>query len=183
MQPSIPWSSSVSAFVIERMAIIHSLKYNVLFSFVVPLLSLIAICCHLLSLIVSLVVTPYHSLYHSLSLVVILCHSLSLVVTRCYSLSLVVIRCYSLYHSLSVVFIRCHSLYYSLSLVVIRCPSLSLDVPLVCLFINNQIFRSGHLQLFFKIGVLKIFALITGKHLCWSLFLIKWETWIIEAYL
>ena len=33
--------------------------------------------------------------------------------------------------------------------------------------------RSIRPQMFFKIGVLKIFANFTGKHLCWSLFLIK----------
>ena len=33
--------------------------------------------------------------------------------------------------------------------------------------------RSSHLQMFFKICVLKSFANFTGKHLCWSLFLKK----------
>ena len=33
--------------------------------------------------------------------------------------------------------------------------------------------RRSHLQIFFKIGVLEIFVNSTGKHLCWSLFLIK----------
>ena len=64
MQPSIPWSNSVSLFVIEMMAMIHSLKCTVPFSFAVHcshLLSLIAIRCHS--------VTHFHSLYH-LSLVV-----------------------------------------------------------------------------------------------------------------
>ena len=78
----------------------------------------------------------FHSMYHcchSLSLIAIYCHSMSLVVW------LVVTLCHSLYHSLSLVVICCHSLYYSLSLVVIRCHSLSLDVPLVCLFINDNI--------------------------------------------
>ena len=78
--------------------------------------------------------------FHSLSLVV------PLVVTRCHllyhSLSLVVIRCHSLYHSLSLVVplvvIRCHSLSLVVSIIVIRCHSLSLDVPLVCL-INDHI--------------------------------------------
>ena len=76
MQPSIPWSSCVSVFVIERMVIIHFLKCTVPFSFVVPLLSLAVTHCHLLSLVVILAVTGcttrchllYHSLYHSLSL-------------------------------------------------------------------------------------------------------------------
>ena len=31
--------------------------------------------------------------------------------------------------------------------------------------------------MFFKIGVLKIFANFTGKHLCWSLFLVKLQAW------
>ena len=33
--------------------------------------------------------------------------------------------------------------------------------------------RSSHSQIVFKIGVLKNVAIYTGKHLCWSLFLIK----------
>ena len=33
--------------------------------------------------------------------------------------------------------------------------------------------RSSHLQMFFKIGVFRYFAIFTRKHLCWSLFLIK----------
>ena len=42
-------------------------------------------------------------------------------------------------------------------------------------FLENtfQKFRSSHSQLFFKIGALKNFAILTGKHLCWSLVLIK----------
>ena len=129
MQPSIPWSSSVSVFVIKRTAIIHSLKCTVPFSLVVPLLSLAVTHCYLLSLVVIryitrchslslvaalvvtrchslllvllLVVTLYHLLYHSLSLVVIRCHSFSFVVTRCTT------RCDSLYNSLSLVVTRC----------------------------------------------------------------------------
>ena len=31
--------------------------------------------------------------------------------------------------------------------------------------------------MFFKIGVLKNFAIFTGKHLCWSLFLVKMQAW------
>ena len=34
-------------------------------------------------------------------------------------------------------------------------------------------FRNSHSQMFFKVGVLKNFANFTGKHLCWSLFLIS----------
>ena len=64
------------------MAIIHSLKCTVPFSFVVPLLSLTVTHFHLLSLVVTHCTTRCHSLYHSLSLAVIhfttRCHSLSL---------------------------------------------------------------------------------------------------------
>ena len=55
-------SSSVSVFVIERMAVIHSLKFTVPFSFVVPLLSLIVIYCHSLSFVVTRCITRCHSL-------------------------------------------------------------------------------------------------------------------------
>ena len=37
--------------------------------------------------------------------------------------------------------------------------------------------RSRHSQMFFKIGVLKDFALFTGKKLCWSLFLTNFQAW------
>ena len=116
MQPYIPWSSGVYVFFIK---IIHSLKCTVLFSFVVPLLSLVAICCHSLSLVVLLAVTLSHFLYHSLSFVVTRCHSLSLVVP--------------------LVFTCCHSLPLVVPLVFTGCHSLSLDVPLVCLFINDPL--------------------------------------------
>ena len=39
-----------------------------------------------------------------------------------------------------------------------------------CNFIQN---KSSRLNMFFKIGVLKNFANFAGKHLCWSLFLVK----------
>ena len=54
------------------------------------------------------------------------------------------------------------------------------------IFIFQQIFwinRSSRSQMFFKIGILKNFAIITGKHLCWSLFLIKSQTWRSAALL
>ena len=35
------------------------------------------------------------------------------------------------------------------------------------------IFRSSRTQMFFKTGVIRNFTIFTGKHLCWSLFLIK----------
>ena len=37
----------------------------------------------------------------------------------------------------------------------------------------KKIFRSSHQRCSVKIGVLKNFSNFTGKHLCWSLFLIK----------
>ena len=36
-----------------------------------------------------------------------------------------------------------------------------------------KISRTSRLQMLFTIGVLKNFAILTGKHLCWSLFLLK----------
>ena len=38
---------------------------------------------------------------------------------------------------------------------------------------KSLLFRIGRSQMFFKIGVLKNFASLTGWHLCWSLFLLK----------
>ena len=40
-------------------------------------------------------------------------------------------------------------------------------------FSEAAIRRCSSKQMFFKIYVFKIFAIFTGKHLCWSLFLIK----------
>ena len=37
--------------------------------------------------------------------------------------------------------------------------------------------RSSHSQMFFKIVVLENSAIFTGKHLCWSLFVIKLQAW------
>ena len=37
-------------------------------------------------------------------------------------------------------------------------------------------YRSGRSQMFFKIGVVKNFAIVTGNHLRWSLFLIRLQT-------
>ena len=126
MRPSIPWSSSVSVFIIERMAIIHSLKCTVPFSFVVPLVSLAVSHYHLLSLVVTRCITRCHSLYQSMLFTVTRCYSLSFVVphvvTRCHSLSLVVplaVTCCTTWHSLY--------------------HSLSLDVPLVCLFMIGKL--------------------------------------------
>ena len=61
------------------MAIIHSLKCIVPFSFAVPLLSLAVTRCYSLSFFF----THFHSLSLVVPLVVTRCHSLSLVVTRC----------------------------------------------------------------------------------------------------
>ena len=75
MQPFISWSGSVSVFVIERAAIIHSLRCTMQFSFDLPLLSLAVTHCYLLSLLVLIVVTFCHLLQHSLSLVVTRCNT------------------------------------------------------------------------------------------------------------
>ena len=42
-------------------------------------------------------------------------------------------------------------------------------------FVNPRKGRSSRSHMFFKIGVLKNFANFIGKHLCWSLFLIKFK--------
>ena len=38
---------------------------------------------------------------------------------------------------------------------------------------QERSFRGSHLQMFFKTDVFENFAIFTGKHLCWSLFIIK----------
>ena len=43
----------------------------------------------------------------------------------------------------------------------------------------NSVFRSNRSQIFFKIGVLKNFAIFTWKHLHWSLFIIKFQANLI----
>ena len=50
------------------------------------------------------------------------------------------------------------------------------------LLLNSRI-RSNRLQMFFKIGVLKSFAIFRGKQLCWSLFLIKLQALVLQHYL
>ena len=42
---------------------------------------------------------------------------------------------------------------------------------------TRKVHKSNYLQMFFKKGALKSFAIFTGKCLCWSLFLIK-----LQAY-
>ena len=37
----------------------------------------------------------------------------------------------------------------------------------------QKMHKSNHSQMFFKVGALKNFAIVTGKCLCWSLFLIN----------
>ena len=45
-----------------------------------------------------------------------------------------------------------------------------------------QGYRSSRSQMFFKIGVLKNFAIFTGRHLFWSLFLIKLQALGLQLY-
>ena len=47
------------------------------------------------------------------------------------------------------------------------------NLPFQVSFLIYSDFRSSRLQMFFKIFVLKNFAIFTGKHLCWSPFWIK----------
>ena len=53
--------------------------------------------------------------------------------------------------------------------------SFSLNIYGICsvFLLQMSTSRRNRLQMFFKISVLKSFANFTGKHLCWSLFLIK----------
>ena len=66
----------------------------------------------------------------------------------------------------------------SLSTLIILLGTLFLDIYLQKLIISfhDKIIRSSRWQMFFKIGVLKNFAIFTEKHLCWSLFLIMLQT-------
>ena len=45
------------------------------------------------------------------------------------------------------------------------------------ILVHRVIYSSSPSQIFFKMGFLKNFANFTGKHLCWSLFLIKLQAW------
>ena len=101
---------------------------------------------------------------HSLSFIVIFCYSLPFTVTRCHSLSFVLTCCTTRCHSLSLVVIRCAARCYSLSFVVIRCHSMyHSSVFLWTIDTERALLKKD----------VKNFANITGKHLCWSLFLIK----------
>ena len=53
--------------------------------------------------------------------------------------------------------------------------SYKLDLKLLgpCKSVPLKKLKSSCLQMFFKIGCIKNFAIFTGKHLCWGLFLIK----------
>ena len=66
----------------------------------------------------------------------------------------------------------------SLSTLIILLGTLFLEIYLQKLIISfhDKIIRSSCWHMFFKIGVLKIFAIFTEKHLCWSLFLIMLQT-------
>ena len=52
--------------------------------------------------------------------------------------------------------------------------------PLIFLIrkIRKFLIRKSRSQMFFKIGVLKLFANFTEKRLCWSLFLIKLQAFM-----
>ena len=51
-----------------------------------------------------------------------------------------------------------------------------MKVPLRLSFVNPRKGRSSHSQMFFKVGVLKNYTNVTGKHLPWSLIFIKLKT-------
>ena len=54
-------------------------------------------------------------------------------------------------------------------------PSYNLDLKPLGPYKSEPLkkLKSSRLQMFFKIGSIKNFAIFTGKHLCWGLFLIK----------
>ena len=58
--------------------------------------------------------------------------------------------------------------------ILFSCKSL---VKITLKVFTSTLIRSSCLQIFFKIGGLENFAIFTGKHLCWSLFLIKFQPW------
>ena len=49
-------------------------------------------------------------------------------------------------------------------------------------FLQAVFGRSSRLQMFFEIGVSKIFEIFTGKYLYWSLFLLKLQAWNPEFF-
>ena len=52
-----------------------------------------------------------------------------------------------------------------------RAGKISFSGGLVSMLLKAGSHRSSRAQVFFKIGVLKNFAIFIGKHLCWSFFL------------
>ena len=77
----------------------------------------LALCFILRLKITVYLLSCFHSVYHSVSIVVTRCHFLLFVVTRCHSLSFIVTLCTTRFQSLSfivsLVVIRCHSMYHS----------------------------------------------------------------------
>ena len=99
----------------------------------------LALCFILRLKITVYLLSCFHSVYHSVSIVVTRCHFLLFVVTRCHSLSFIVTLCTTCFQSLSfivsLVVIRCHSMYHLLLFFVTRCTTR--------LFINN-LFQLSH---------------------------------------
>ena len=51
-------------------------------------------------------------------------------------------------------------------------PYISMVIFKISLVVHQCLpFKSSHLQMFFKVGVLKSYAIFAGKHLRWSLFI------------
>ena len=99
----------------------------------------LALCFILRLKITVYLLSCFHSVYHSVSIVVTRCPFLLFVVTRCHSLSFIVTLCTTRFQSLSfivsLVVIRCHSMYHLLLFFVTRCTTR--------LFINN-LFQLSH---------------------------------------
>ena len=65
-----------------------------------------------------------------------------------------------------------------------------LETKIYCANFEADVYRSSHRRCFIKKAFLKNFEILTGKHLCWSLFFNKvaglrpamWATTLIEGY-
>ena len=72
-------------------------------------------------------------------------------------------------------FLKCFSFFFIFFIVTII--SVISSTQVACDDMYVQYVQKQPPEMFFKKGALKNFANMTGKHLCWSLFLIKMEAW------
>ena len=72
-------------------------------------------------------------------------------------------------------FSKCFSFF--LIFFIVTIISVISSIQIACDIMCVQHVQKQPLEVFFKKGVLEDFADLTGKHLCWSLFLIKLQGW------